>query len=288
MLGYSNGRYDVSPLDTFKILWICDPDIGSGHPTKETLISPMDKTITCLQEPSPPKTPPRALSRPQVAKIRIFLDMQESDTRESNLIRCVVPGQFVLWICQSNVNQRFDQAAQKDLEEFVLGHERNVEMHHSTLRVDLTSSDEADLCRTLLIAVKYVFEISIKLNLEARKSYARDFRLDIAKMSTIVLELDGNMLDIHSHGHVRHSESLFTDQVMSNQGLQLITLFNYPRPQEQCIQYHQLSLQPARSSSSAILSRRWVDLKENLCKFHGLVSDAQTASNCDPAIGVLQ
>ncbi|KAF8928082.1 hypothetical protein BGZ52_003746, partial [Haplosporangium bisporale] len=53
--GYSGGLYEIPSLDTFKILWNCDPDIVGYHVTKETLRPLVDKATTYLQELSPPK-----------------------------------------------------------------------------------------------------------------------------------------------------------------------------------------------------------------------------------------
>lgn len=179
--GYSGDGYEIPPLDTFKILWNCDPDVVGSHLTKETFESLVDKAITHLQELSPPKTPLRSLTHDQALMIMTFLDVPQGDTGESNLIRYITFKQFALWMCQSHVHQRFNYSALERLKAFVVGHGGHVDMHHSALRVELGSSAEAVQFCTLLTAAKHVFEISIKLNWRAIRSHVKELCLDIAK-----------------------------------------------------------------------------------------------------------
>lgn len=276
--GYSDDRYEIPPLATLKILWNCDHDVVGNYLTKETLIPLVEKAITHLQDLSPPKTPIQALTRAQVVMIRKFLETQESDTGESSLISYATPKMMVFWMCQSHAHQNFDQAAMEDLEEFVLGHEGNIDKHHSTLRVELGSSEEADQFRILLTAVKHVFEISIKLSWKATRLYVKDLCLDVAKTGTVILELDGITLDSHPQGHVQYTSDLFSDDIMANNRLQFITLLNYPQPLEQRLQFFNFSLQS--SLTQARLSQSWVDMREDLSTFNELVSTVQGTSDC--------
>ncbi|KAG0330431.1 hypothetical protein BG000_011712, partial [Podila horticola] len=97
--GYSNGVYEIPPLNTFKILWNCDPDITGRHITKDTIIPVVDKAIAYIQELSPPKwTTKLALDRSQSAAIKTFLDIQDGDNAEGNLLRYTnYKNQIVSW-----------------------------------------------------------------------------------------------------------------------------------------------------------------------------------------------
>lgn len=284
--GYSESKYEIPPLDTFKILWNCDPNVIDNHFSEHTLGRLVDKAIAYLQELSPPKAPHHGLTRDQLAAIKNFLDMQEGDTGESNLNRYVTSDQVVLWMCESHVHQRFEQGALKDLRKFVLDQGGHVDTRHSTLRVELRSETEADQFCSLHTAVKHVFDISVKLCWKATRSYVKNFFVDIAKMGTVVLEIDGITQDMNPQGHIRYTRNLFSDDVFQSTSLQFVTLLNYPRHQEQCIQFERFLLQS--TISPVRLNLEWVNLREDLNRIFNLVRTAQVESDCSTAVGELQ
>lgn len=159
-------------------------------------------------------------------------------------------------------------------------------MHHSTLRVELGSSDQADQFRSLLTAAKHVSEISIKLNWKAIRSYAQDLCLDIAKVGTATLELDGITFDIHPQGHVQYTSDLFSEQIISDNGLQFITLLNYPQPQQQHLHFSRFSLQSTFSQER--LTQSWVDMRDELNDICDLESKVQEASDCIAVVKEIQ
>ncbi|KAG0340987.1 hypothetical protein BG000_010537 [Podila horticola] len=257
--GYSDTMYEIPPLD--KILWNCDPDIIGSHLTMDTVGPLIDKAIGYLQGLALPKRIKQVRpTRQECFAIITFLDMQEGDNGQSNLSRVITSDQIVIWMCQSHMHQRFDQRALEDLKAFVVGEGGHVHVNHSTIKVDLGSSVKADQFRALLMEVKHVFDISIKLHWQATRSYAESLFLDISKTGTKALEIDGITLDIIPRYHLQYSHNLFSDVIMEQTQLQVVTLLNYPRPLEQ----------------------------DGLQKFGDMVSTAYEASDCITAVGELE
>ncbi|KAG0019014.1 hypothetical protein BGZ81_009965, partial [Podila clonocystis] len=279
--GYSTGIYEIPPLDTFKVLWNCDPNIVGCCLPDKTLEALVNNTITYLQELTFPKARYQAVTPGQLALIKTFLNVQEDDSGEGNLSRYITPDQTVLWMCQSHIYQRLDQGTLESLVAFTLSHGGQVDMHHSTLRVGLGSPVEADQFMTFLAGVSHVFDISLKLHWKATRSYVKTLCLDIANTGTVTLEIDGISLDINPQGHEQYLRNIFSDVIIFETQLQFVTLLNYPQPQQQCIHFQQFCLQSALPTEC--LDLRWVNLREDLGKFRDLVSTAQKASDCNRA-----
>lgn len=258
--GYSNYQYEVPPLHTFKILWNCDPSIIGRHLTKDNLGPLVDKTIAYLQNLSPPPWKPKdGLRLDQSSTIGCYLDTNDDENTEGNLLRYVKGAQRVYWACQAHVHRTIDQVYLDELRAFVDGHGGHVDMQQATLKVELNSPIEADQFRKLLTSTKHTFDISIKLGWKATRSFAGGLFLDIAKTGILALEVDGVTLDIQPQDHVHCASNLFAD-IRKETELRFITLLNYPRSQEQCVHVGGFLLQ----SSSSIKS---------LCNMEELDSD---------------
>ncbi|KAF9377382.1 hypothetical protein CPC16_011853, partial [Podila verticillata] len=91
--------------------------------------------------------------------------------------------------------------------------------------------------------------------------------LDIAKIGTVTLAIDGITLDIHPQGQVQYKSDLFSDEIMSDGGLQLITLLNYPQPQEQRLHFDRFSLQLTLSYAPFV----WLHMRDDMIKWCALV-----------------
>ncbi|KAG0335282.1 hypothetical protein BG000_007651, partial [Podila horticola] len=282
--GYSDGSYELQPVSTFKILWNCDPNIVGRHLTKGTIIPLVDKAIACIQELSPPEWVTNvALNRSQSAAIKTFLDIQDGDNAEGNLIRNTKSSsfQYISWKCMSHTHQHLNLESLQELKEFVSAHEGHIDMQQARLRVQLGSITEADQFRTLLKDTNYIFIISIKLLWKVTRLYVKDLCVDIGTTGTAVLELDGFTLAINPQGCNNYLHSRFDFEILGNTNLKLITLINYPRPQEQCIHLSRISLQsvlsPIRPPSS------WVELRSDLETIHTLMSHAAAEVDCNTA-----
>ncbi|KAG0331875.1 hypothetical protein BG000_010522 [Podila horticola] len=280
--GYPSSAYEIPPLDSLKILWNCDPNIAGSRLTKDTIRSLIERAITYLQEFSPPKWMTKvALDRTQSAAIKTFLDIQNGDNAEGNLYRCTSRGKIVSWKCQAHAQQYSYLEPLEKLRKFVCDHGGHTNMQQGRLGVELGSIAEADQFRTLLKDAKHVFIISIKLCWKPTRLYVKDLCVDIATTWTAVLELDGITPDINPRGCEKHMHNLFETEILKNTNLRLITLINYPRPQEKCMHIDGLSLQSILSSIRPPSS--WVELKSDFERIHTLMSEATEEAECNTA-----
>ncbi|KAG0094898.1 hypothetical protein BGZ93_006583 [Podila epicladia] len=285
--GYYDELYEIPQLETFKILWNCDSDVVGHHLTMDTFGPLVDKAIAHLEEMSlPTRNKELTLTRKESVAIETFLEVHEDGDTEGNLYQHIKSGDVIRWICHTHVYQRFDQSAMKDLKKFVFDRGGHIDLRHSTLEVELGSQVEADQFLTLLTSTKHTFDISLKLDWKASRSYARVLCLGIAKTGTAILEIDGISLDIIPQGRVQYATNLFSDAFIAGDGLQLITLHNYPRPQEQCFHFYDFSLQSTLPSTHLVYS--WEDLAEDVRKFRDLVYEVQVESDLNTAVRELQ
>ncbi|KAG0018326.1 hypothetical protein BGZ82_000464 [Podila clonocystis] len=285
-LGYSDNAYDIPAIDTFNILWKYKTHAG-GNINRDTIRSLIEKAIAYIQKVSPPRwIMEPGLTRIQSAAIKDFLLVQHGDNAEGNLHRHIDSQQCVSWRCQRHKEQYFAQKPLEDLEVYVGCRQGHIDMQQARLSVELQSYAESNEFQNLLTDVKLPFNISIKLNWNTTRSYVEKLCQDVAQLKTVTLDIDGITPSIYPQGYLHYTRNIFVDKVLSDTGLQLITAFNYPRRQEQCIYIGNFSLQsklaPLRSSHS------WVELRTDLDRFGDLLSKAQVPSECDAAAMVLQ
>ncbi|KFH63797.1 hypothetical protein MVEG_10490 [Podila verticillata NRRL 6337] len=274
--GYIDDHYDISPLDTLKILWNCDPNIIGSRLAMD--IEPLaDRAISYFQELSPPKWQEGlGLTRDQSAAIKTYLDVQDGGNAESNLCRYIGGERLIYRKCEAHAHQYLSRQSLEHLREFVHCHGGHVDMQQARIRVELGSIDEVDQFQTHLCNAKHVFDISIKLRWEATWSILRKLCLDLANTGTVFLELDGITLNTHPQGYDQYRNNLFYRDVISKSDLRFISLLNYPRPQEWCLHIDQYSLQ--LENSPVQLSHDWMTLSSDLGKFHNVMVEAQDPS----------
>ncbi|KAG0339225.1 hypothetical protein BG000_002594 [Podila horticola] len=283
--GFFDGHYDIPPLDTFKILWNCDLNVIGSHLTKDTIRPLVDKAITYLQELSPLKWKGKlGLNQIQSNTIKTHLCVQDGDNTESYLHRYLNERQCIHWKCQAHAHQYLNRKSLDELKKFVSGHGGYVDMQQARLGVELKSSIEADQFRSLLAGPMHTFDMSIKLGWEATRSYVKDLSMDIANTGTVVLELDGIMLEwrdiipivpgLRDVTPMGYGQSLpFLDEIMNPGKTRFVRLLNYPRPQEQCILLNKFSLQSV--NSTAQFPHSWIELHNDL---RNLVDAVQNSS----------
>ncbi|KAF9329473.1 hypothetical protein BG006_007459 [Podila minutissima] len=284
-LGYSDNAYDIPAIDTFNILWKFKAHAGINL-DRDTIRSLVEKAISHIEKISPPKwIMEPGLTRIQSAAIKDFLDVQCGDNAEGNLHRHIDSRQCVSWRCHRHKDQYF---AQKPLEAFKahVGRRRgHIDMQQARLRVELQTHRESIEFQRLLTIIRQPFNLSIKLNWNATRSFVEKFCQDVAQLKTVAMDIDGITPSIYPQGFVHYTHNIFADKVLPETGLQLITLLNYPRPHEQCIHIGNFSLQsrlsPLRSSHS------WVELRADLDRCSKLVFKAQVASECEAAAAEL-
>lgn len=288
--GYSDFNYEIPPLDTFNILWGRDPDVVGTHLTKDNIGPLVDKAITYLQELSPPRQTSRLqFTRAQSAAFKTdldlpYLDVQECDDAKGNLNRYVI-GWKLFWMCQAHVHQRLDHESLKKLKDFVCSHEGYMDMQLAKLKVELGSTDEADQFRVLLFGTKHRFDISLKLNWKASRSYVGQLCMEVAEAKTFVLEIDGVTLDIMPQNRVQFPVDMFGSSILEASTLRCITLLNYPRPQEQCLYIPCISLQSALSPVRH--THNWEELEDGLQKCMLQLTSAQATSDSNTAAEAL-
>ncbi|KAG0337552.1 hypothetical protein BG000_005265 [Podila horticola] len=285
--GYNIGAYEIPPLDSARILWKCDPDVMGSHVTKVNIAYLVDKAITYLEEHSPPEWMMEpGLTRNQSAAIKEYLDVKQGENTEGNLHRHIEHDQRVTWRCKPHKQQYFDPKPLTALTTFVRDHGGHIDMQQTTVRAVLHSTAVADQFRTLLKGTQQIFNLTLKLDLKTTRLYLRELCLDVARSKAVALDIDGVTLESHPQGYVEYSDNLFADKVVPDCELQLITLVNYPRPQEQCLHLGKFSLQTPISLSRS--ARSWVELKSDLEKIRSMVSLADVAADCDRAAKALQ
>lgn len=276
--GYTNHLYEIPPLDTTKILWSCDPNVIGSHITKDTIAPLVDTAIAYLQELSPTKWRQNlGLTCTQSAMIKqIFLDLRDDDNAEGNLHRLIDSKQDVYWKCQAHAHQYLDIKSLEVLSEFVCGHGGYVDLRLARLGVELGSLVQANQFRALLFGGKHTFDIMIKLNWPATRSYVRELCMDIAKTNTPYLELDGITLDIHPLGNQQYRRNLFATDIIANTKLWVITLLNYPRPLEHCGHFGKYFLHFANSLARS--PDNWIPAELSLNELVDLLPVLQDAS----------
>lgn len=280
--GYSDDHYEVPPLDTLEILWDCTPDLTGSHITEANIESLVDKAIDYLHNLSPDSYHKvLGLNHSQSTTIKSYLDVHAGDNLEGSLHRFIDSDQDVHWICQAHIPEHFNSGSLKALIDFVHNRNGHIDLRKAKLSVDLESEADADWFRTILRGTRSVFDVAIRLNWSTSRRHAEEFCGDIAKMGTVVLEIDGFTTDVHSQDLVQYTTPSFIRQIMSNNTIKNFTLLNYPRLQEQCIYIDMYGLQlgflPNRSEYD------WVQLRSDLIRFGNVVSKTMVLLECQAA-----
>ncbi|KAG0340636.1 hypothetical protein BG000_011530 [Podila horticola] len=272
--GHNGAQFEVPPLNTAKILWSCDPSSMDSYLSKDTIRPLVDRAISYLEQQSPPTWFPRlGLSRTESAKIKTYLDVQDSDNAEGNLFRRITNSQNVYWMCQGHAYRRLHPESLERLELFVYSHGGHIDVQKAALKVKLRSKIDADLFCSDLASSGYTLDISIELGWKASRSCLTRLCCKLGK--TAVLHIEGITVDIHSQSHIDYMTNLFADRIIPQSYLQFVTLHNYPRPQEQCIYSGGCSIQ----STSTQLAYDWMGLRSDLEIFHATVSEAPFSSD---------
>ncbi|KAG0335742.1 hypothetical protein BG000_007265 [Podila horticola] len=280
--GFSSAEYDIPSLDTFKILWNCNPDVSGSHLTKETLGRLVDKAVAHLQVLSLPKRKAQlALTRKESAAIKTYLDMQDGDNAQGSLHRLFAFGQRVYWRCQAHSPQNLQAQQLKELKEFVCSIGGDVDMRQAKLHVDLHSAVEAHRFRTLLQGAKHIFDISLKFCWPATQSVVQELGHGIGKTGTVALEIEGLSPDFYPGSYMQPLSHFFYSRVPSYVWLKYVTLLNYPRPQEQCIRIGSLSLRSTLTPERTGFD--WIALSSDFDKVRELLSKAKEPHDCDIA-----
>lgn len=270
-------RGKIPSLDTFEILWNCDPAVIGSNVTKDTIGAAVDKAIAHLQDISPPKwTKHVGLTRCQIAAIKGYLAVQDGEILEGGLHRVFSDGQSVKWACQPHAHQYLNPVSLEEFRDFVSNHGGHCDVQQSKLKIELESVAKASQFLGLLKYVKHAVDISIKLAWTATRLEVNRLCKDIAKTKTVVLELDGISFEILPQDIEECMGNFFDYETMENTGPQCVILVNYPHPQERCIFFEGVSLRSILSPTQSLDC--WVELRSDLERYGQLLSTARTTS----------
>lgn len=234
--GHIDDNYVVPPLGTDEIMWSPDSAIISRL-FKGSIEALVKKAIGYIEGVSRTKWNDPTLTRSQSAAVKTFLDVkkEDGDNKEGDLHRYINDDQHVSWRCQAHLHRHDNHKLLAALKKFVWVRGGVVNMQQATIKVGLRSKADADQFLSLLMAVKHIFDVSIKLSWEATRLEVAKLCVGIAQTRAVVLAVDGITLGIHPQDRVQYMEDLFVDLIIPYSKTQLVSLLNYPRPDEQLI-----------------------------------------------------
>lgn len=208
--GYKDARYKVPPLDTSHILWGCDPAIVGNHITEHTIRSLISKSLIFLQELDPPAKPlALGLNCSQITDIKTYLVAEKGDNTEGKPHRYIGIDQTVSWRCRAHAHQLLDQESLNGLKVFAHSHGGHADLQKATLKVDLSSTTEADRFLALLTASKTELDVTVQLKWKLKRAYLVYFCLTIAKTRTSVLKIEFATQDFHHMDYVLQNQPFF-------------------------------------------------------------------------------
>ncbi|KAF9305346.1 hypothetical protein BGZ74_010564, partial [Mortierella antarctica] len=204
---------------------------------------------------------------------------------EGNLYRYINDDRLVTWKCPEHLHRLHGPMNVGAIRNFVSDRGGLVDLQQATIKVDLTSKVEADQFVSLVTSFQHIFDLSIKLNWEVTRSQVVELCVEVTRTRAVVLVIDGIALGIHPQDRVLWMEDLVV-QIMEDfdvgynaprLGLRLISLLNYPQPQEQFIYTGDCSFHQKMTSERPTYD--WVDLQSVLRKFRKSVLEARTVSD---------
>ncbi|KAF9375847.1 hypothetical protein CPC16_000501 [Podila verticillata] len=286
--GYSDDRYEVPPLDTFKIFWDCSPDLTDNHLTEDNIVSLVNKAIEYLQDLSPPvwRTSLGLTFRQSVA-IKSYLDVQDGDNAEGNLHRHIGSERHVSWVCQIHDQGSIIHEHLEKLTEFIDSLGGYVDRRQAMIKVELGStSDAAQFC-ALLTNAEYTCDIVVKLNWKPTQRILLQLFHDISRTNTMALEIDGITSDIrNTQDLIRATVHRFSVRLRDDTDIIAVRLCNYPHQDEHCIYFRYFQLRVKSPPNQPVYD--WVELRDELYKFVDVVSDTLHSAECRAASRDLQ
>ncbi|KAG0352158.1 hypothetical protein BG005_008379, partial [Podila minutissima] len=284
-LGHSDERFEVPSLRTNAAMWSSDSAITTGRRIAGSVLDLVTQAIGYIEKVPRTKWQDPVLTRSQSAAIKSYLDDQGCDNMEGNLHRYINDDRLVTWKCPEHLHRLHGPMNVGAIRNFVSDRGGLVDLQQATIKVDLTSKVEADQFVSLVTSFQHIFDLSIKLNWEVTRSQVVELCVEVTRTRAVVLVIDGIALGIHPQDRVLWMED-FVVQIMEDfdvgynaprLGLQLISLLNYPQPQEQFIYTGDCSFHHKMISERPTYD--WVDLQRVLRKFRKSVLEARTVSD---------
>lgn len=234
--GFSSPFYEISPLETFNILWGCDLDDSGNLPTIDTIEPLINKAIGYLEGMSPPRRSQILLTEMESFAIKDFLAVPDGDNTLGGLYRYTDDLNHWYWYCEQHAHQRITPGTLDMLMDFVYNCGGYVDMQLAALHTELHSRSHMDQFCTLLNDFKPIFhDISIMLGWkDASRQDLDDILQKVVDTASVHhLELSGVPYDTHLQGTVDFRTDTFASHFLDSSVLKTVTLLNCPRPQEQ-------------------------------------------------------
>ncbi|KAG0082479.1 hypothetical protein BGZ93_002415 [Podila epicladia] len=234
--GFSTPYYEISPLETFKILWGCVLDDSSNLPTKETIEPLVNKAIGYLEGLSPPRRSQTKPTERECVAIKDFLAVPDSSNTLGGLYRYTDEFNHWYWYCKQHAHQWLTPGTLEMLVDFVHNCGGQVDMQRATLHIELHSRSQTDQFYILLNDIKPKFhDISIMLGWKdaSRQDLVNILQKVVDTASVQHLELSGVSYDTYLQGTVDYRHDIFASLILKSTVLKTVTLLHCPRPQEQ-------------------------------------------------------
>ncbi|KAF9409904.1 hypothetical protein BGZ94_001823 [Podila epigama] len=231
--GFSDGDAQIPPLDSGKLVHCCHGTAPHHRLTHETIGPLVDQAITLLQELTTAKLETKTwLDAWETRQIHSFLDLQDERNGTGGLCRSVLSAFNVRWLCQDHTFQDYDIDMFRHYIEVQGG---MVDIQQSIISIRLWTFEMAvDFCKVLW-ETRRVFEVTASLMWSPlTRDSLEDLVMEFARSGVHVLHIDGVTTHVHPQSSLEESSDMFFQLVKAN-GLQLLTLLNYPRISEQYI-----------------------------------------------------
>ncbi|KAG0340205.1 hypothetical protein BG004_006521, partial [Podila humilis] len=282
--GYSDENKEVPSLDSLQIMWGWYSNHMARTQARDSIVSLVEKSIFYLEALDPPKMGSRlALTKVERAEIKTYLNMPGvSDMGHGNLHRYITASQNIMWICQPHIRRFQNTECLQQLRTFVRTLGGHLDMALSTLRIGLQSPDQANRFLTALVAPGIILDLTVSFNwYSPSRQFLKHFVRSVAQTRAVVLDVAGLTGDTYLQSNALYQDDLFATLVQDST-LQLITLLDYPCPQEKVVYTAHGSIQ------SALLPSRkeynWVDLGNDIRIFKDMLEKAQTSDEIQSTV----
>ncbi|KAG0017194.1 hypothetical protein BGZ81_010856 [Podila clonocystis] len=204
--------------DASKLLWSHMAHYREEGLSQDNIKARIEKAIDYLKAELPPlpMNSEIILDPSETRQILHYLDVKDGDNTTGNLYRFPRRMLSTSWVCQSCFLNRFNAQALATPKDFVRCQIDNVDIYHGKIQVLVATVQQAK---------------------RSAASYAR-FICDFARCGVSVLEIDGVTPIMHPQNCIEYTNDLVVSLIKRSamsytNGIQVLTLLNYPRPKEQ-------------------------------------------------------
>lgn len=218
--GFFNEEYSLPKLNTFRILSTAYGVTPRHHLSKENLRLLIEKAIAYIQAFVRSNGNSILTDDTDSSGVRSFLRPDETDSGTGDLSLCQHADDFkISWMCV----EHFPQDPGTDhLWKFVDTQGGTIDLHYSTIRIQLTSKTQAHRLATFRLRRRCLFEIFLHIAWSASAKELQEIIHELTRVGFNVL-----------HVHEIASNIALKDHILSSgDETNLTILYNYPRPAE--------------------------------------------------------